>query len=151
MANERLRAAIIGANLTIAGLSEMVGVDPKTVERWITKDRVPHRVHRMAVATAVGKDDGFLWPTAVSEAQRSETSREELVGVHPSRGAIPMALWTGLLAQAQRQIDILAFAATFLHDAVPDFDATLAPAGQRRRPGAAVPRRPRLGRGAVAR
>jgi len=126
MANERLRGALVGANLTVGGLSEIVGVDPKTVERWITKDRVPHRVHRMAVASAVGKDDGFLWPTAVSEAQRGETSREELVGIHPSRGAIPMALWSGLLAQAQRQIDILAFAATFLHDAVPDFDATLA-------------------------
>lgn len=126
MANERLRAALIGAGLTIVGLSEIVGVDPKTVERWITKDRVPHRVHRMAVATAVGKEDGFLWPTAVSEVQRGETSRDELVGIHPNRGAIPMAVWTSLLTQAQRQIDILAFAATFLHDALPEFDASLA-------------------------
>ena len=68
MTNERLRAAVVGAGLTPQALSERVGVDPKTVERWITQARIPHRTHRLAVAALVGQDDGFLWPAAVSDA-----------------------------------------------------------------------------------
>ena len=35
VANERLRSRITGARLTIAEVAAQVGVDPKTVERWI--------------------------------------------------------------------------------------------------------------------
>ena len=48
--NERLRGSIASAGLRPAELAEAVGVDAKTVERWITKGRLPHRTHRMAVA-----------------------------------------------------------------------------------------------------
>lgn len=45
MTNERLRATITDAGLSLQEFGEQVGVDPKTVERWITKDRTPHRSH----------------------------------------------------------------------------------------------------------
>lgn len=125
MSNERLRAAIVGSGLTTRSLSERVGVGPKTVERWITKARVPHRTHRLAVAAAVGQDDGFLWPTALSEAQSRSASREEFVAFHTSRGALPTTTLTSLAISSRDSIDLLAFAGTFLHDAVPDFDSAL--------------------------
>ncbi len=125
MTNERLRAAIVGAGLTTQAVSERIGVDPKTVERWISQARVPHRTHRIAVAALLGQDDGFLWPTAVSDVQSRSASRDEFVGLHLTRGSLPMGMITGLIAQSTEAIDLLAFAGTFLHDAIPDFDASL--------------------------
>ena len=46
MTNERLRAELHSAGITVERLSDAVEVDPKTVERWISTDRVPHRAHR---------------------------------------------------------------------------------------------------------
>lgn len=36
MANERLREAILNAGLTPYELADKLGVNPKTVERWVT-------------------------------------------------------------------------------------------------------------------
>ena len=57
MSNERLRSALFDSGLTYEQLSEQVQVDPKTVERWISQGRVPHRTHRLTVAAglAMGK------------------------------------------------------------------------------------------------
>ncbi len=46
MANERLRGCLAAAELTTVDLAAHVGVDVKTVERWIAKGRVPYRSHR---------------------------------------------------------------------------------------------------------
>lgn len=124
MSNERLRAAIVGGGLTTQSLSERIGVDPKTVERWITKDRIPHRAHRLAVSAALGKDDIFLWPTT-DDARSQSASEAEFVAIHPNRGSLTVSTWTSLIDEARESIDLLAFAASFLHDAVPDFDAKL--------------------------
>ncbi|WP_187280911.1 helix-turn-helix transcriptional regulator, partial [Microbispora sp. CSR-4] len=43
MANERLRAALLERGVSIAELATAIQVDPKTVERWITKGRAPYR------------------------------------------------------------------------------------------------------------
>src|SRR5664280_2474665 len=66
MPNERLRDALMSRGLTCAVIAERVEVDPKTVERWIASDRVPRRTHRCAVASLVGIDEGYLWPTALN-------------------------------------------------------------------------------------
>jgi lambda repressor-like predicted transcriptional regulator len=121
MSNDRLRAAITGAGMTVTSLSDRVGVDPKTVERWITKDRLPHRTHRMAVATALGQDDGYLWPSTMDEERTKSTSQAEFVTIYPNRGAVPIDTWLALTNQASESIDLLAYAASFLHDALPDF------------------------------
>ena len=69
MPNLRLRDAITARGLTCPVVAERVAVDPKTVERWIATDRVPHRTHRGAVASLVGLDESYLWPT-LSDAGR---------------------------------------------------------------------------------
>lgn len=58
MANERLRAAIATAGLTIEDVAARAEVDPKTVERWIRLGRLPHRAHRFATAKLLGRDEG---------------------------------------------------------------------------------------------
>ena len=44
MSNERLRAAILSGGLGIDGVANRLGVDRKTIERWIA-GRVPYRRH----------------------------------------------------------------------------------------------------------
>src|SRR5690606_22136029 len=51
MANERLRAALLQKGVSIADLAQAIQVDPKTVERWVTKGREPYRKHRFAAAS----------------------------------------------------------------------------------------------------
>jgi lambda repressor-like predicted transcriptional regulator len=123
--NERLRSAITGAGLSIDKLSAEVGVDPKTIERWISRERVPHRAHRMAVAVALAKDDVFLWPSTLSDPRTQSASQAEFVGMHPNRGSVPANTWTSLLDQASESIDLLAYAASFLHDSIADFGPLL--------------------------
>lgn len=121
MSNERLRSAILEAGLSLAEFGEAVGVDPKTVERWITKDRTPHRAHRMKSSVVLGKTDVFLWPTTESDPRSQSAARAELVDLYPNRGSVPSSTWVELLDSAHESIDLLAYAGSFLHDSVPSF------------------------------
>lgn len=114
MANERLRGALTGRGLGMARCAELIGVDQKTVERWITRDRVPHRAHRLATAKLLGVEESYLWPEAVSDARVVSASRAELVDFFPSRSAVPPELWRSLIDSAQDVIDVLVFAGQFL-------------------------------------
>lgn len=115
------RAAITGAGYDLAGFATEVGVDPKTVERWISTDRVPHRTHRMTVAARLGTSDGYLWPSTYNDAASRSATEAELVKLYPSRGAVPVQLWLDLVAGAKESIDILVYAGSFLHDSIPGF------------------------------
>ena len=126
MTNERLRAAITDAGLSLQQFGEKVGVDPKTVERWITKDRVPHRTHRMNAARILGKSDVFLWPATESDPRTRSATRAEFVDLYPSRGSLPVSTWVDLIDNAREAIDLLAFAGSFLHDAIPEFGERIA-------------------------
>ena len=52
MRNERLRALLLERGKTPGQLAEHVRVDAKTVERWITRGRLPYRRHRFEVASS---------------------------------------------------------------------------------------------------
>jgi len=126
MSNERLRAAITSAGLNLQSFSEQVGVDPKTVERWITNGRTPHRPHRLSAAAILGKSDGFLWPATESDRISRSATEAELVRLYPSRGTIDADTWLSLVGDAKESIDLLAYAGSFLHDAIPGFVDQLA-------------------------
>jgi hypothetical protein len=126
MSNERLRSALIDAGVTYDRLSEQVGVDAKTVERWISQERVPHRTHRLKVASLLRRDDVFLWPSTKSDPRNIAASEAEFVTLYPNRGSVSPDVWQGLIDRSRVQIDLLGFAASFLHDAVPDFADHLA-------------------------
>lgn len=124
--NERLRGAIFEAGLTPGTLAEQVGVDPKTVDRWITTGRSPHRTHRLTTARILGRDDVYLWPDTAQDRQSLTAAQSELVTLYPNRGAVPHDMWFSLGRSARESIDILAFAASFLHDGLPGFTDLLA-------------------------
>jgi len=126
MTNERLRDAISAHGLTSVKLAERVAVDPKTVERWIATDRVPHRTHRGAVASVVGIDESYLWPSIAPSGRVKNADDSELVTLYGTRGSVPGGLWLMLVNQARTSIDTLMFAGLFLTDAGPEISEALA-------------------------
>ncbi len=129
--NERLRAAITGSGLSVMSVGEAVGVDRKTVERWVSAGRVPHHRHRVAVAQLLGEDDLFLWPQTASSQRAESASQAEFVALYPNRGSVSIDTWASLIDNATEAIDVLAFAGSFLHDAIPEFDERIAAAARR--------------------
>ncbi|MFG1997787.1 helix-turn-helix domain-containing protein [Spirillospora sp. NPDC048911] len=116
MPNERLRAVLLEQGLTVAALAEAIGVDQKTVERWITKDRTPYRKHRYAVASRLGVDETYLWPNALSDEQITSASGSELVTLYPHRTSVPRDAWGRLFASAKEEIGVLVYAGLFLSE-----------------------------------
>jgi hypothetical protein len=125
MANERLRGCLAAAELTTADLAAHVGVDVKTVERWIAKDRLPYRAHRTATATLLRTTEAYLWPDVLDDPQATSTSRAELVTLYPHRGAVQKDLWMQLIEPAEEHIDILVYAGLFLPDGYPELSKVL--------------------------
>ena len=121
MSNERLRSAITGAGFDPETFAERLQVDRKTVERWITTERTPHRAHRLSAAAALGQSDGYLWPSTFADAASKSATEAELIQLYPSRGEFPASEWLDLINGANQQIDILVYAGSFLHDGLPGF------------------------------
>ena len=74
-------------------LAEAVQVDAKTVERWITKGRIPYRRHRFEVAAFFGVDESYIWPDALGRDEVAAVSESEIVAVYPHRWAVPRDSW----------------------------------------------------------
>ncbi len=60
MLNEPLKEALMRAHKTVEDVAQAIGVDPKTVQRWIN-GRLPHARHRWAVAQLLNMRDDDLW------------------------------------------------------------------------------------------
>src|SRR3954447_20297429 len=88
MSNERLRDAILGSGMTTTSLGERIGVDPKTVERWITRGRMPYARHRVRVSELLGERENYLWPDSISQERADRASRSELVELYPRRSMV---------------------------------------------------------------
>jgi transcriptional regulator with XRE-family HTH domain len=114
MANERLRAALLEKRVTVGALAEAIGVDEKTIERWITQDRTPYRRHRYAAAMHLGVDETYLWPDAISREQVAAASDSEIVNVYAHRWAMPRDAWGRLFSSAEQEIGVLVYVALFL-------------------------------------
>ena len=114
MRNERLRALLLERGKSPDQLAEHVRVDAKTVERWITRGRLPYRRHRFEVASFLGVDEAYIWPDALGRDEVAIVSESEVVAVWPHRSEVPRDVWTRLFASAKHEIDILAYSALFL-------------------------------------
>jgi transcriptional regulator with XRE-family HTH domain len=125
VANERLRDALLSAGITIDQVAETTGVDPKSVERWMTTDRTPYARHRRALASLLGQSESYLWPGAVPPERQASIAASEIVGVYPHRSLVPPELWDKLIHAVTDRIDILTHAGLFLVER-PDFIQTLA-------------------------
>jgi transcriptional regulator with XRE-family HTH domain len=110
--NEPLRRALLRARLREDDVAARLGVDPKTVRRWLT-GRIPYARNRAELADLVGMDEADLWPDA--EGPLAARPRpEELGAIYPHRWSIPREVWTRFFASAEQEIGILAYSALFL-------------------------------------
>jgi hypothetical protein len=71
--NALLRDAVMASGMEVIQFARKVGVDPKTAERWITRNRIPHPRHRWKAAQILGRDEFELWPEAVSGLEAAES------------------------------------------------------------------------------
>lgn len=112
--NVALRDAMSGAGVTRSRLARIVGVDEKTVDRWLASEaRVPRAPARAAVVEALGVSAEMLWPRAVRAAIKTGADRE-ILAAYPYRNACPPTVWSSLLDGAQKDIFFAGYTSYFL-------------------------------------
>ncbi|MEV5927645.1 helix-turn-helix domain-containing protein [Streptomyces cellulosae] len=124
MPNERLRAAMAAGGWTHNTLAQKVGIDPKSVERWVNLGRTPRRRTALLAAEALDEDIHALWP-ALRQPRKARTISPDLVALYPRRADLPIAAYAELFAQAHEQLDILVYAGVFLHEGYPRLNELL--------------------------
>lgn len=112
IANERLAGALQASGLSRAQLAARVGVDSKTVERWVAQGRTPHPATRAKVAELLGHEASLLWSsTATYDAA---TIPADVVRMWPRRDLVPSTTWQTLIDTTTGALDVLAYSAGFL-------------------------------------
>ena len=124
MANERLRTALAVAQVDLDAIVEATGADRKTVQRWIN-GRTPTARNRLRLVQLVGEEETYLWPDIIDGDRIRAASESELLALYARRADIPTELWPTLFRRAAHAIDILAYAAVFLHEQDPHLNDLL--------------------------
>jgi transcriptional regulator with XRE-family HTH domain len=115
MPNDRLRTAMLERGVTPHDLAASLGVDPKSVERWVS-GRTPYRRHRYAVAAQLGIDEAYLWPDALTRDQVASASESEIINIYPHRWTVPSDLWRNFFDNAEDEIGILVYSGLFVSE-----------------------------------
>ncbi|MEV6071462.1 helix-turn-helix domain-containing protein [Nocardia sp. NPDC052001] len=118
MPNERLRATLLDSDYDERSLATELGLDPKSVQRWITREVTPRRSTALRAARVLGVSHLWLWPNL--EMDRQAASQAEIVTLYPHRSEVPRHLWLDLLATASKRIWLYANASLFLPEDNPD-------------------------------
>ncbi len=105
-----LARALKGAGLTRNDVASRLGVDPKTVDRWMS-GRTPYPRYRTALRRMTGWAEADLWPAGPPDERASS---DELVCIYGQRSAVPVEVWRRLLGEAVQKIGILAYSGLFL-------------------------------------
>lgn len=116
--------AMATARVDMDRVADATQVDPKTVQRWIS-GRVPNARHRRALVELTGEAETYLWPEVVSNGRAQAATESEVVTAYAHRARVPAGLWPSLFQRAERAIDILVYAAVFLHEQNPQFNDLL--------------------------
>lgn len=109
MGNERLRRAMADARVSIDQVSQQADVDPKTVQRWL-KGRTPYTRHRWVLASLLGEEERYLWPSPADSTGRGVTSSDEVVAAYAHRSDVPSTDWWELFAGSAEHVDLLGYA-----------------------------------------
>ncbi|WP_194816119.1 helix-turn-helix transcriptional regulator [Nocardia sp. XZ_19_385] len=117
--SQRLESAMLRAQLDSAMLATAVGVDVKTVNRWLA-GRVPHRRTRLDVARVLNESEESLWPQVRPDLGAGSPATAEVVNAYAHRADIPNDLWVSLMLGASDQIDIVGYAYPFVFELLPD-------------------------------
>lgn len=125
MANLALRNALAVAGISTHKLADAVGVDEKTVNRWLgDENRVPHARHRYATCKVLEVDEVAVWPTAMRNNLKTGADRE-LIACYPYRSAVPRTLWRKLIDQSHHCLTFGGFTNYFLWLEVPNLNGLL--------------------------
>ena len=87
---------------------------------------MPRRTHRRAVASLVGIDEGYLWPTVLNERAIPRPGRASWSRCTRPGARFRGELWLALINEATTSIDALMFAGLFLTDTGPELGEALA-------------------------
>ena len=68
----------------------------------------------LEVAAFFGVDESYIWPDALDRDQIAAASESEIIAVYAHRWAVPRDIWGHLFEQAECEIGILVYAATFM-------------------------------------
>jgi transcriptional regulator with XRE-family HTH domain len=112
--NETLRRALFRSGLDENAVATELGVDPKTVRRWLD-GRMPYPRLRWRLATLLEADEIDLWPELLA-ARRAVARPTEIVAIYPHRWSVPRDTWHRLFSDATREIAILAYSGLFIAD-----------------------------------
>ena len=109
--NDRLRLAMASAGIEPESLARKVGVDPKTVQRWLG-GRLPHPRHRWKICDMLGQSEQYIWPQVLLGVS-GVLHTSEIVSAYAHRADAPSQLWTGMLEGARRNMDLLGYSMSF--------------------------------------
>jgi len=118
MPNDRLRSIFTESEYDEDSLAREIGLDPKSVQRWITRDVTPRRATAQRAARLLGVPASWLWPDL--EPDRESASRAEVVTIYPHRSEVPKHLWLDLLTSSQERVWLYANASLFLPEDNPE-------------------------------
>ncbi|GIF23001.1 transcriptional regulator [Paractinoplanes tereljensis] len=108
-------------------LAVKCGIDTKSVERWLSHGRVPHRQNRWTAAKLLDADETYLWPSILARGARGRTTgRSELIELYSDRASVPRETWLRLLGEAQNNVDVLVFSGAFFAQVQPRIAEDLA-------------------------
>lgn len=113
--NAALRKALAEAQLTETDVAAHLGVDPKTVRRWLSGQR-PYPRHRWALAELLQVDEGRLWPDRDEPVKDRTRLSEHAQHVYAHRWQVAREIWSELFSEAEEEIGILAYSGLFLAD-----------------------------------
>jgi hypothetical protein len=119
--NQRLADAIRTSGRRVDEFADVIGVDRKTVERWVSTGRVPRAVYRDRAEQTLSVPARFLWPGTPGPTH----GIGELAGAYATRNELAPATVASLLDAATENVDVLAFSAMWLWDTVPRFTERL--------------------------
>ncbi|MFE6387229.1 XRE family transcriptional regulator [Nocardiopsis dassonvillei] len=113
--NAALRKALAASRLTEIDVAAHLGVDPKTVRRWLSGQR-PYPRHRWALADLLQTEEEALWPPISPEDEAHAPGSEHVQRVYAHRWQVPRRVWWDLFSSAEQEIDILVYSGLFLAD-----------------------------------
>ncbi|WP_026116266.1 hypothetical protein [Nocardiopsis valliformis] len=113
--NAALRKALAEAQLTETDVAAHLGVDPKTVRRWLSGQQ-PYPRHRWALADLLQAKENALWPQNSQELEAHAPTSEHVQRVYAHRWQVPQEVWWDLFNSAEQEIGILVYSGLFLAD-----------------------------------
>jgi transcriptional regulator with XRE-family HTH domain len=116
--NEILKRALTEVGVTEPEVAARLGVDVKTVRRWL-EGRRPYPRHQSGLAQFLGIDPGTIWRDKVPLPRTSQhETAAEIEASYAHRWAVPRNVWQWLFNQAEEEIGILVYSGLFLAEDV---------------------------------